>query len=182
MKVSILEHPTEKDWMEVKRRALVTVGKSPVSVPSENWKAEILKARHSPIRYLRFSFLLEEIPYWVSVHLVRHIHAQPYVRSQRNDRQTEYDRTKAPQDAPVTMIWDMNAEELISVCSKRLCAQSAKETRDVVKEIANKVIMYCSEFSNVLKPQCEWQGGICYEMHGGCGHQKRIDLEVADAD
>jgi len=110
MKITLLKHPTEEDWLEVKRRALVTVGKTPIEPPSMAWKRDILKARHSPIRYLRFSFLIEDIPYWVSVHLCRHVHAQPYVKSQRNDRQREYDRTKAPQDAPVNMIWDMNAE------------------------------------------------------------------------
>lgn len=80
MKIELLEYPTEKDWMEVKRRALVTVGKKPVNPPDSEWKRRILWARHSPIRYLRFSFYLE-IPYYVSVHLVRHVHAQPYVRS-----------------------------------------------------------------------------------------------------
>ena len=35
MKITILEMPTEKDWIEVKRRALVTVGKSPVTAPDE---------------------------------------------------------------------------------------------------------------------------------------------------
>ena len=33
MKIELLEYPTEKDWMEVKRRALVTVGKKPVNAP-----------------------------------------------------------------------------------------------------------------------------------------------------
>lgn len=68
MKVTVLEHPTDIDWIEVKRRALVTVGLNIKNPPNKEWKHKILKARHSPIRRLRFSFLLEDIPSWVSVH------------------------------------------------------------------------------------------------------------------
>ena len=64
--VKILEYPSEKDWMEVKRRALITVGLSPVNPPDSVWKHDILEARHSPIRRLHYSFYLE-IPYWVSL-------------------------------------------------------------------------------------------------------------------
>ena len=169
MKVRLIEYPGSKEWMEGKRRALVTIGKKLATEPSEEWKRAILKARHSPIRYLRFSFLIEGVPSWVSVHLCRHVHAQPYVRSQRNDRQTEYDRNAARQDAPVDMIWDVNAEELLTVCAKRLCAMASPETREVVREIARSVEKACPEFEGMMKPQCEWQGGICYEMNGGCG-------------
>ena len=111
MNVILLEHPTDDDWMGVKVRNLVTIGKRAVNPPDDTYKKRMLMARHSTIRYLRFSFYLEDIPYYVSTHLVRHVHAQPYVKSQRNDRQRDYDRTKAPQDTPVNMIWDMNAEE-----------------------------------------------------------------------
>ena len=75
------------------------------------------KAWHSPIRRLIYSFYME-IPYWVSVHLCRHVHAQPYVKSQRNGRQSEYDRNGARQDETVCMIWDVNAEELQEVPSE----------------------------------------------------------------
>ena len=54
--VKILEYPSEKDWMEVKRRALITVGLSPVNPPDSVWKHDILEARHSPIRRLHYSF------------------------------------------------------------------------------------------------------------------------------
>ena len=164
MKVNLIEHPYQNDWKEVKRRALVTVGKNKISTPTDSWKERILEARHSPIRYLRFSFLLEDVPYWVSVHLVRHVHAQPYVRSQRNDRQDLYDRESARQDAPVTMIWDMNAEELITIANKRLCKLASKETREVVSEMCKKVIEKCPEFKNQLVPNCVRNGGVCHEM------------------
>lgn len=162
MTVKLLRYPTEDDWCGVKRRALVTVGKKAVNPPDEEWKRKILKARHSPIRYLQFSFYLE-VPYWVSVHLCRHIHAQPYVRSQRNDRQSEYDRNAAPQNEMVSMIWDMNAEELITIANKRLCNQAADETRAVVKEMCELVGVTNPEFRDELVPMCVREKG-CHEM------------------
>jgi thymidylate synthase ThyX len=163
MKIELLEYPTEKDWMEVKRRALVTVGKKPVNAPDNEWKRKILYARHSPIRYLRFSFYLE-IPYYVSVHLVRHVHAQPYVRSQRNDRQDAYDRCAARQDAPVAMIWDLNAEELMVVANKRLCLKSDPATREVVERMSECLRDVAPEVFDMMMPMCTYTGGVCYEM------------------
>ena len=68
MKVTCIEHPTDQDWIACKERALVTVGLKVKTPPDDDWKRAILKARHSPIRRLRFSFKLEGIPSWVSVH------------------------------------------------------------------------------------------------------------------
>lgn len=167
MKVELIGYPNEHDWLEVKRRALVTVGKNPVTKPNEFWKESILEARHSPIRYLRFSFYIE-CPSWVSVHLCRHVHAQPYVKSQRNDRQGDYDRNKAPQDSPVCMIFDVNAEELMVIANKRLCNQAASETRDLVSAMCAAVSGYCPEFKPFLVPMCQYHGGVCHEMQP-CG-------------
>ena len=169
MKVELLEMPTERDWIEVKRRALVTVGKKPVTAPTEEWKHDILRARHSPIRRLFFSFYIE-CPYWVSVHLCRHIHAQPYVKSQRNDRQSDYDRNSAPQDTIVSMIWDMSAEELMTIANKRLCKQASEETRMVIQEICDKVIELYPEFDGLLVPMCKY--GRCNEMFP-CGGEAK---------
>lgn len=164
MKVTCIEHPTEQDWIACKERALVTVGLKVKTPPTEEWKGAILKARHSPIRRLRFSFLLEEIPYFVSVHLCRHIHSQPYVRSQRNDRQSAYDRNKAPQDSPVTMIWDMNAEELMVIMNKRLCRQASEKTRNLVQMMRDEVLKTNPEFEPFLVPMCKYTGE-CKEMY-----------------
>lgn len=162
--INLIEYPSEKDWGEVKRRALVTVGKKPLHAPDQAWKHRILEARHSPIRYLRFSFLLEGIPSWVATHLCRHVHAQPYVKSQRNDRQTEYDRNAARQDAPVDMILDVNAEELMVIANKRLCNQASPETQAVVQRMCDAVLEVCPEFTGLLVPACLYNGGRCHEM------------------
>ena len=168
MNVTLIKYPTADDWALCKQCALVTVGLTPKQAPDDQWKKAILQAKHSPIRVLNFAFLLENIPSWVSVHLCRHVHAQPFVRSQRNDRQTEYDRNKAPQDAPVDMIWYMNAEEIMTIAAKRLCMKASPETRAVIKEMCDLLIEKCPEFEGLLKPACEWQGGICYEIQP-CG-------------
>lgn len=168
MNISLIEWPNEADWMEAKKRALVTAGLKPVTAPSENWKKDSLRARHSHIRRLRFSFHFEDIPSWVSVHFCRHVHAQPYIKSQRNDRQTDYDRNTAPQNAPVNMILDMNAEELMVMANKRLCNQASKETREAMQIMCSLVIEKCPEFRPFLVPMCEWRGGLCPEMKS-CG-------------
>ena len=164
MQIEMVKWPTEEDWMLVKQCTLVTVGKESGKKPTNAFKMAILRARHSPIRELRFVFRLTGIPYWVSVHLCRHIHAQPYVKSQRNDRQSEYDRNKAPQDAPVDMMWSMNAEELITIANKRLCNLASEETRIAVKEICRLVTEKCPEFQKELVPMCVRNGSRCYEM------------------
>lgn len=168
MRVELMQYPHDGDWLVAKKCALYTVGLEAVTEPNKVWKEAILAARHSPIRELNFIFKLIKIPYWVSVHLVRHVHSQPYVQSQRNDRQDRYDRKKAPQDAPVNMMWSMNAEELITIANKRLCGKASEETREVVQMMCDEVIKVCPEFKHELVPMCERNGGICYEMRG-CG-------------
>lgn len=164
MKARIYLKPTPVDWLLVKRCALFTVGKDiSTTYVSTKWKHKILEARHSPIRELKYIFELE-VPYWVSVHLCRHIHAQPYVQSQRNDRQNDYDRKKAPQDTNVKMLWSMNAEELMTVANKRLCGKASQETREVVQMICDEVLKYCPEFEGLLVPMCQYHGGVCHEM------------------
>lgn len=171
MEVILLRHPTEEDWMECKRRALVTMGKDVKNPPDDIWKEKMLRSRHSPIRYLQFSFYLKDIPYFSSVHLCRHVHLIPYVKSQRNDRQSEYDRTKAPQDSPVNMIIDCNAEEFMTVCNKRLCYKADKVTRMIVQMMCDCIAESNPEFIPFMVPNCQWLKG-CPEFEP-CG---RFDI------
>lgn len=62
LKITMTESPGEHDWTAVKERALVTVGKRVKNPPDLDWKKKILRARHSPIRRLLFSFLHREYP------------------------------------------------------------------------------------------------------------------------
>lgn len=164
MKVEILKHPTDRDWMLCKKCTLVTIGKDSEKAPTDEWKHKILASEHSPIRVLQFVFRITDIPYWVSVHLCRHVHSVPFVKSQRNDRQGKYDRNSAPQDALVDMCWEMNAQELINIAHKRLCKQASPETQQVVKEICKQVETVNPEFRGLLVPNCVYRGGKCTEF------------------
>ena len=169
MRLTILKSPSKEDWILVKKAAFATIGKDAESEPTIEWKRRILQAVHSPIRELRYAVMMDDIPSWVSVHLVRHIHAQPYISTQRNDRcdrEDGYDRRKAPQDTPVKMIWSFNAEELMTICHKRLCFQASKETRMVILDICKEVLKLCPEFQgiDVLVPLCVYRGGVCTDF------------------
>lgn len=167
MEVRLICAPTDYDWKECKRRALVTIygkGLGMVKEPNSEWKHRILEARHSPIRYLRYSFLITDIPSNISVHLCRHIHAQPYVSSLRNDRQEAMDGDKAPRDTPVNMILDVNAEELMVIANKRLCQKASAKTREVVRMMCNKALEATPELEGLLVPMCDYNGGVCHEM------------------
>lgn len=172
MKITVEKYPTQEDWDLCKECALATVWKTLKTEPTIEWKKKILEARHSPIRTLMFMFRFEGIPYYVSTHLARHVHATPFISSQRNDRQSKYDRTKAPQNAPVNMLWWMSAEELLIVSNKRLCSQADNATRDIVQKMCDLVVEKCPEFDGLLVPMCEYQGGVCHEMFP-CGRYKK---------
>lgn len=169
MEVRLRKGPTEEDWAECKARALVTVGKGtgPAKAPSSEWRYKILRARHSPIRYLVYSFDLIGIPSNVAVHLCRHVHAQPYVQSLRNDRQTAIDGDAARRDTPIDMILDVNAEELLTIANKRLCNLAAEKTRCVVKEMCRVAAAHTPELTTLEVPNCVMMHG-CNEMHS-CG-------------
>lgn len=168
--VKLLEWPGDKEWYEVKRRALRTVGLTPKTPPDAEWKHAILEARHSPIRFLRFCFDLQDVPYWVAMHLRTHVHNCPngdefalYIYSQRDDRQDKYERGKAPQDMPVNLMLDMSAEQLMNFANKRLCRLAAEETRQVVHSMCKLVSAVCPEFDGLLTPMCVYHGGVCHE-------------------
>ncbi len=163
--VSLLKYPTEEDWLLVKKCALRTVGKDSETPPSSDWRRRMLEARHSPIRELSFVFEITNVPYWVAMHLARHhVGAQPYIQSQRNDRQDKYDRRAARQDEPVDMIWSLNGEGVLNVANKRLCRLAAWETRLLVMQLCLLVESVCPEYKGLLVPMCRWQGGLCHEM------------------
>lgn len=177
VEINILRVPTDEDWMYVKKAAFRTIDKDIDTPPTQEWKHRILKAQHSPIRMLNFLVEFKNLPSWISVHLVRHIHATPFVSTQRNDRcnrKEGYDRRKAPQDTPVSMMWYMNAEELITIGHKRLCMLASDETRDVVRRMLNIIEKECPEFEGLFEPLCMYRNGKCdefnpchyYETHG----------------
>lgn len=174
MNISIEKYPTDEDWILCKKAALKTMRKNIITKPTLEWKKSILRARHSPCRVLMFMFNMQDVPYYVSTHLARHVHATPFISTQRNDRQSEYDRNKAPQDALVDMMWLMNSEELMVISNKRLCNLADKATRNVVEMMCELVIQKCPEFEDVLVPMCEYHGGVCHEMFPCGKYPKKV--------
>lgn len=164
-KVEVLRHPTADDWAWVKTCTLNTVGKHLVNQPTNEWKVQLLESEHSPIRELWFGIRMT-IPYWVSVHFVRHhIGVNHYVQSQRNDRQSKYDRNTAPQDEMVSHIMSINAMELAHMTHKRLCSQASYETRYVMQMIVDEVVKTNPEMESVLVPLCNYRNGKCTEFN-----------------
>lgn len=170
MKVEMIKHPTDEDWLFCKQCTLNTIGKTTTTLPTSEWKEKLLKSEHSPIRTLWFAFKLE-IPYWVSVHFVRHKYGiEHFVSTQRDDKNNnEVSRTDKPQGEIVSHIIYVNAQELMFMARRRLCNQASFETRQVMKMIVKEVLKTNPEFKNVLVPMCKYQNGCpefkpCYEQ------------------
>ena len=158
IKVEMIKHPTDEDWLFCKQCALNTIGKSSTTLPSDEWKEKILKAEHSPIRTLWFAFKIYA-PYYTVMHFVRHkIGCEHFVASQRDDRtDNDIPRAEKPQGELVSHIMYINAQELMFIARRRLCNQASKETREVMKEIVRQVLKTNPEFKDVLVPMCIYQ-------------------------
>ena len=137
-------------WTDVLNAARFTQRKSLKSgEPSVKWKKKIIKAEHSPLRCLMFNIDFYDIPYYVSVHLVRHVHSQPFVSSSRPDVNKENSpRSEQRKTDPVNMRLFLNAQEIIKINAKG-CLKGLRGKKDMKtffgvndKEIINDVILY----------------------------------------
>ena len=165
MKVTLIKYPSQDDLMWCKTCCLNTVGKSSTQYPTKDWIEKLVKAEHSPIRELWFGIKME-IPYWVSVHFVRHhIGVNHYVQSQRDDRNNNTTpRSQKEQGEIVSHIMSINAQALIQMAHKRLCFQASKETREVMNAIVHEVVKVAPYMKDVLVPLCIYRNGKCTEM------------------
>lgn len=163
--VKIVRYPTEDDWARAYWLALGTEGKNRFRVPPEGWRKALLKSGHSPMRTLMYTVEVTDVPYWVVMHLVRHkVGIEHYVSTQRNDRQDNYDRTAARQDAPVLYRFEANAQTIIDITHRRLCGKAASETRAVWQLICDAIERVSPEMSGLLVPNCVYKGGRCDEF------------------
>lgn len=156
-------------WESVKAAARSTIGKDGHgSYPTDAWKKQILLAEHSPIRRLRVRWKWIDLPYWVSVHFVRHwLGILHFVSTQRTDR-AGTDRTAKTQDAPVTHECEANAQALINISRKRLCMQASPETRRAWMEVKDEIAKNDPVLASVMVPECIYRG-FCSEMKS-CGY------------
>lgn len=156
-------------WGDVKASARTTIGKEGEGLaPSLDWKRTILLAEHSPIRKLHFSWKWLSLPYWVSVHFVRHkFGIEHWVSTQRTDR-TGVDRTDKPQSAKVMHECEANAQAIINISRKRLCAHASNETRAAWLEVLEGIREQDEALFSCCVPECLYRG-FCPEFKS-CGY------------
>lgn len=151
------------EWKDVYWLALKTVGKQGYKEPSDAWKLRMLKAEHSPIRALTWVWTWE-IPYWVSVHMVRHkVGIEHFVRTQRSDR-TGVERSELPQGALVEHTCVATTQALINISRKRLCRSASRETREAWEAVKQAIGAIDPLVASVLVPECVYRGH-CSEMN-----------------
>ena len=172
-------------WRDVADAARVTVGmEEGINQPPSEYRRKMILCEHSPIREITVTAEWEDMPYWTAMHLVRHhIGCQPYVMSQRDDRQlgnqTHEGRKNAPQDAPVKFRFTFNVQAIISISRKRLCYGASKETRQAWEMFLNRLYDYEPELVDSCVPDCVYRGW-CYEFKSCGWHRKRGFRELAD--
>lgn len=163
------------DWEEVVNDCRATVKKRPLGKePSVAFKKAILISEHSPIRDISVKFKWANIKYWVAMHWKTH-HWESRVDSQRNDRQSRYDRESAPQDALIDFIGDPNIQHTIDTWRKRLCRMASPETREYAEDFKRVLHEVEPEWSDVLVPNCVYRCG-CPEPTT-CGWYQKMTLK-----
>ena len=127
--------------------------------PSVKWKKKIIKAEHSPLRCLMFNIDFYDIPYYVSVHLVRHVHAQPFVSTSRPDIDGhQLPREEQHKTDPVNMRLFLNAQEIINISKVRLCGKAEHSTRSVWFEVVRILKQTEPELAAACVPTCIYRG------------------------
>lgn len=136
--------------------------------PGDKWKKRILLAEHSPVRKLCFNWKWEDLPYWVSVHFVRHkFGIEHFVSTQRSDR-TGVAREAARQDAPVLHECFANAQAVMFISRRRLCSQASAETREAWKAVVAAIAEKEPQVAACCVPECVYRG-FCPEFKP-CGY------------
>ena len=155
------------DWKRVKNHCRTTVGKEFTEKEvTEKFKKALLISEHSPIRLLEFDWSWKGIKSWVATEWSRH-KFEKFITSQRNDRQSKYDRNEARQDAPVNFDGYANMQNLIDVWRKRLCSCATLEARILAENFKEELGKTHKEEADVLVPNCIYRGG-CPEI-ASCG-------------
>lgn len=156
-------------WKDVLNAARFTQRKQPLDKePSTKFKKNIIKAEHSPLRCLMFNIDFYDIPNYVSVHLVRHVHAQPFVSTSRPDIDgKQIPREEQKKIDPVNMRLFLNAQEIIAISRARLCTKAEKETRKIWGEVVSQLRDIEPELAAACVPNCIYRGH-CPEIQS-CG-------------
>lgn len=152
-------------WQDVLNAARFTRRKEPLDKePSDKFKKNIIRAEHSPLRCLMFNIDFYDIPYYISVHLVRHVHAQPFVSTSRPDIDGNMKSRGAQKKTdPVNMRLFLNAQEIINISKARLCNNAEFETRMVWHEAITELSKLEPLLAAACVPSCIYRG-LCPEI------------------
>lgn len=158
------------DWKDVLNAARQTVGKGHLhKEPSDNFKKSILLAEHSPIRELIYEVTLQDVPYFVVMHLVRHnIGINWFVKTSREDR-TGVKREERRQTDLVDCSFSANAQAFINISKLRLCSRADKDTRAVWQGVIDALREIDPILASVCVPNCIYRG-FCTEGEKGCNN------------
>lgn len=156
-------------WKEVLNAARFTQRKEPLDKePSEDFKRKMIKAEHSPLRCLMFAIDCYDIPYYVHVHFVRHIHAQPFASTSRPDIDgNQLPREKQKKTDLVNMRLFLNAQEIINISKVRLCNKAEKETKKAWQEVIRELEKIEPILAKACVPSCIYRR-LCPEFNS-CG-------------
>ncbi|GAB6153697.1 hypothetical protein JCM17380_24470 [Desulfosporosinus burensis] len=159
------------NWLDVKGATRNTVGlEGAGKEPDSLWKRRLLMSEHSPIRKLHIAWKWLGLPYWVSVHFVRHKYGiEHWVSTQRIDRAGQ-DRDIKSQDSVVMHESEANAQALITISRKRLCSGASPETRLAWQKVKAEVAKVEPELASVMVKECIYRG-FCPEFVS-CGYHK----------
>ena len=170
-------------WKRALNAARQTVGKKRLDKdPSNKWKAEMLLAEHSPIRLVEYDWTWNDIKQRITVHFVRHHEGcEKFVHTQRDDRNEQIiDSDALPQGALNDMDMTANAQALINISRKRLCACASKDTRDAWMQVKKAIAKIDPIMASKMVPECLYRG-FCPEFRNSCGYadteQFQIDLK-----
>ena len=169
-------------WTDVLNAARFTQRKQPLDKePSTTFKKNIIRAEHSPLRCLMFNIDFYDIPRYVSDHLVRHVHAQPFVSTGRSDVLKE---NPPREEQRMTDLYNMrlflNAQEIIAISRVRLCTKAEKETRRIWGEVVSQLKDIEPELAAACVPNCIYRGH-CPEIQScGMADGESFPLKVND--
>jgi len=149
--------------------------------PSVKWKKKIIKAEHSPLRCLMFNIDLYDIPRYVSDHLVRHVHAQPFVSTGRSDVLKE---NLPREEQKMTDLYNtrlfLNAQEIINISKVRLCNKAEKLTSRIWAQAIYELSKIEPELAAACVPSCIYRGH-CPEIKScGFADSELFPLKVND--
>ena len=177
----IIKVEDNNDWTLVKNACRTTARKQFTdNEATDGFKKKILFAEHTPIRLLNIYWKWADIPYYVAMEWARH-KFEKFISTQRNDRQKNYDRNKAPQNAPVNFDGFANMQNLIDAWRKRLCFQATDEARKLAEDFKRKLHETHPIESDVLVPHCVYRG-CCSECFNGCGFWNRLTKDWSKED